>query len=442
MAAVPDLRRESRGSALWRLARDVLPVVVIALVVLQAMRRHVAERYVVPTGSMQPTLYGDPVRGDVVLVDKLARATDLRLHDLVVMDNPAAPGNHLVKRIAALGDDPRACCIDLRDGDLWLGSTRQQVARDVKDPVASAGQRVPWFRWPGAEPWNLQLQLDGEHLGPTAADALRIACRHDSFEAFTAALAEARNGRPRNMGDASFPSGCLAAIRPVDASYLALDGNRGREGSGIVVNDFGCELVLAPGRGVRELVLGLEQRDGVRLFRWVLDRGTVELHQGKDLLASHTVAARMPGTPLRVAFGHLDGRDWIAVDGLAWCIEHDPALEAPDEGPRARPVLRSRWFAAPLGVVAAGSGPVDPLRAVDCVQVEVFRDIHHFRERVPGMPGTDSGWPVLVPPGQLFLLGDNSFDSRDSCVHGPYPASAFVGRPRAVIGPRGRMRWL
>lgn len=442
MAAVPDLRAESRGSALWRLARDVLPVVAIALVVLQVMRRHVAERYVVPTGSMQPTLYGNPQHGDVVLVDKLARAADLRLHDLVVMDNPEAPGNHLVKRIAALGDDPQSCCIDLRDGDLWLGSSRQQVLRHVKDPVASARMRVPWFRWPGTEPWNLQLQLDGEDLGPTAGNALRIACRHESFAAFTAAAAEAHNGRPKNMADAAFPAGCLAAVRPVDASYLALDGNRGREGSGIVVNDFGCELALAPGRAVRELVFGLEQRDGIRMFRWVLGSGALELHQGKDLVASHTVAARMPGTPVRIAFGHLDGRDWIAVDGAAWCIDHDPALAAPDEGPRARPALRSRWFVAPIGVTATSAGAPDPLRAVDCVQLEVFRDIHHFRERVPGMPGTDSGWPVLVPPGQLFLLGDNSFDSRDSRVHGPYPASAFVGRPRAVIGPIGRLRWL
>lgn len=440
MAAVPDLRKESRGAALWRLARDVLPVVAIALVVLQVLRRHVAERYVVPTGSMQPTLYGDPLHGDVVLVDKLASAADLRLHDLVVMDNPDAPGNHLVKRIAALGDDPQACCIDLRDGDLWLGSTRQQVHRDVKDPVASAHLRVPWFRWPGTEAWNLQLHLDGEELGPAAA--LRTACRHASFESFVAGLAEVSNGRPRSAAGAAFPPGTLASLRPVDASYLALDGNRGREGSDIVVNDFGCEMVLVPGRAVRELVFGLEQRDGVRLFRWVLASGRVELHQTAGLLASHAVAARMPGTPVRVSFGHLDGRDWIAIDDVAWCTEHDPALAVPDEGPRARPALRSRWFAAPIGVVAAADGPVDPLRGVDCLQLGVFRDIHHFRERVPGMPGTDSGWPLQVPPGQLFLLGDNSFDSRDSRVHGTYPRSAFVGRPRAVIGPVERMRRL
>jgi len=441
MAAVPESRAES-GSALWRLARDVLPVVVIALVVMQLLRRHVAERYVVPTGSMQPTLFGDPIRGDVVLVDKLAGAGSIRLHDLVVLDNPDAPGNHLVKRIAAVGDDPQACCIDLRDGDLWLGSDRQQVRRDVKDPLASASMRLPWFRWPGREPWGLQLQLDGEAIATGVPAALRIACRHATVDGLAAALAGVRNGRPRGMEDNSFPPGCLASVRPVDASYLALDGSRGREGSGIVVNDFGCELAIAPGRAVRELVFGLEQRDGIRMFRWELATGLVELRQGTTVLQSRQVAARMPGTPVRVAFGHLDGRDWFAVDGTAWCIEHDPLLAVPDEGPRPRPALRSRWFVAPLGLVADGSGAVDPLRAVDCVQLEVFRDIHHFRERVPGMPGSDSGWPLLVPPGQLFLLGDNSFDSRDSRVHGPYPRSAFVGRPRAVIGPVERMRWL
>ena len=44
--------------------------------------------------------------------------------------------------------------------------------------------------------------------------------------------------------------------------------------------------------------------------------------------------------------------------------------------------------------------------------------------------GVDYG-PDVVPPGQLYLLGDNRFDSEDSRNFGPVPADTVVGR---VVG--------
>jgi signal peptidase I len=50
--------------------------------------------------------------------------------------------------------------------------------------------------------------------------------------------------------------------------------------------------------------------------------------------------------------------------------------------------------------------------------------------------------PDVVPPGQIYLLGDNRFDSVDSRDFGPVPLSSVVGRVTARLfpspGPIGR----
>jgi signal peptidase I len=50
--------------------------------------------------------------------------------------------------------------------------------------------------------------------------------------------------------------------------------------------------------------------------------------------------------------------------------------------------------------------------------------------------------PVLVPPGQLWVMGDNRNDSVDSRApgNGPIPVSSVIGKARWIVLPFGRFR--
>ncbi len=50
--------------------------------------------------------------------------------------------------------------------------------------------------------------------------------------------------------------------------------------------------------------------------------------------------------------------------------------------------------------------------------------------------------PVTVPPGKLFVMGDNRTDSQDSRYFGPIGRSTVVGRAFVRIWPLGHTGWL
>jgi signal peptidase I len=85
------------------------------------IKRHLAESYVLPSGSMAPTVE----IGDRFLADK--RSRPLRRGDLVVFASPQDPQVDYVKRIVALAGDTVA----IRKGELFVN--------DIPVPSSSAG---------------------------------------------------------------------------------------------------------------------------------------------------------------------------------------------------------------------------------------------------------------------------------------------------------------
>ncbi|HKD99266.1 MAG TPA: signal peptidase I [Micromonosporaceae bacterium] len=50
--------------------------------------------------------------------------------------------------------------------------------------------------------------------------------------------------------------------------------------------------------------------------------------------------------------------------------------------------------------------------------------------------------PVVVGPGEMFVLGDHRVDSEDSRCRGQVPMDHVIGKATAIIWPGGRFTWL
>ena len=108
-AAAPPATRRAGG---LRWLRDLVVIVLIALLVSWGVRTFLVRSFFIPSASMEQTL----LIGDRILVNELVPGVmDLHRGDVVVFEDPggwlaAGEGDDLVKRVIGLPGDTVSCC--------------------------------------------------------------------------------------------------------------------------------------------------------------------------------------------------------------------------------------------------------------------------------------------------------------------------------------------
>lgn len=108
----PEYRRteETRsGTNLVRWLVETAVMVALAFLLAQGIKTFVVQPFVIPTGSMEPTI----MTNDRVLAEKVSfRFRDPRVGEIVVFDDPTGRHPQLIKRVIAVAGQT----VDIQDG--------------------------------------------------------------------------------------------------------------------------------------------------------------------------------------------------------------------------------------------------------------------------------------------------------------------------------------
>ncbi|MDZ4181058.1 MAG: signal peptidase I [Coriobacteriia bacterium] len=107
------VRTSSHSAGFGRWLLETAIMVGLAFLLAQGIKTFVIQPFVIPTGSMEPTI----MIGDRVLAEKISyRFETPSVGDIVVFDDPSGVYPQLIKRVVAVGGQT----VDVRDGGVYI----------------------------------------------------------------------------------------------------------------------------------------------------------------------------------------------------------------------------------------------------------------------------------------------------------------------------------
>jgi len=428
--------------------RRAVSVLGLGLAIVLLVRTWLVEGFlgpwVVPSGSMAPTLLGSHRRvrcptcesgfvcdahgvpetaavgcprcgqriplvalpaegGDRVLMDRATwRFWGLARWDVIAFADPARPSRVLVKRVVGLPGES----VQIRHGDVYIDGriARKPISRtramavlvdDADEPGGTAEAPQPrWRPEPEDAPWGSSQGRFAHPERPEPAPVDWLVYHHT---AWIGGRAEPRPIRDENLYNAARPRR-IEDVREVTDLVLSFRVRR------------------RFGRGR----LAVRMTDGVERFEVWLDpaRGRVEVRRGDRSLPVVRADVALPEGPFSVEAALVDARLEVALAGQTVArVDYEPAAER-RPGP------------CPVAIGSAGLG-------VELDRIRVYRDVYYTHPIGPvARWGVDQ--PVTMGQDAFFVLGDNSPVSEDSRTWAGGPSVCLdrvVGRPVVVHFP-------
>lgn len=368
--------------------RENIEALTMAVVVALLFKSFILEISKIPSGSMQPTLMGNPETRvfDRVLVDKLSmHLRDPRRFEIVVFKHPLERSRIMVKRLVGMpGED-----LLVAGGDLWTRPDASEPWTILRRPRAV--QEEMWRRLdekkPSRSSWSV---VEGSGW---LVDGRDVVTRGDGTVRF-----RPEQGHVRDAYLDGYPDALRGDIRVRNPQWgtnavgdLRLEGQLRADPSVSEVRLF-----LTEGSRTYEFTLpgpaGAAAAPSIR----VLD-AAAEPRRGSGDTIEPTGAAPVVSSVSADGWRVPSDR-W--VDFAAENLDDRLSLEIEGEVVATLDVDRAERQEATASIsVVGGTAELEDLM--------VYRDIYYLGQR-------DRTWEVSIPEGHYVMLGDNTQDSADS----------------------------
>jgi signal peptidase I len=383
----------------WRRqAREVADSLAIAFILAMVIRHFVLEVFKIPTKSMQPTLLGDPVYGDKILVNKFAYDfKEPKRWDIIVFKYPEDTSKNYIKRLVGLPGET----VKVRDGDVFIDGG---IAR---------------------KPWPVQQALWRRREDSEKAERWRP----DS-----PSLWQCEDGRLEVDCGASRETE-FCRYGPDIFAYDPRDFQVSRKPFyGIYTSDIMVQFLLEPQRvgGSVHVSFRMAAVTG-SLNHHIVDEWEVEvpvseaeatprLYRGDAEVGSRQPYRVAVGASTLVQVCNVDRAVSVRVGGdeVARC-EYEPSA-ASSQWPSGEHKVSVRIGCREGHVVFR--------------QQALFTDVHYTND--PRFYAVDE--PYKLSRDGFFVLGDNSINSNDSRKWAAVPRENLVGEAFLVLWPLGRMK--
>ncbi len=122
--------------------REYAETIIYAFIIAMVIRTFVVEPFKIPTGSMEPTLHGDPRHGDRIFVNKfIFRFKKPQRGDIVVFTTKNIPGlskKNYIKRLVGLPGET----LEIKNGDIFIDGQRVEQKVIAKNIYSNSDPRV------------------------------------------------------------------------------------------------------------------------------------------------------------------------------------------------------------------------------------------------------------------------------------------------------------